>query len=174
MIDRRSGTSPNNVWLHDDVVAPKPSSSFLSSPSSIRTLERPRSFPHHLQAASANNKIQAFQQTPSLFLFQAIYHTFQSSQPYLHIFAKVLLNILNRTKMKCQLFIVVASFALSVLSSPHPDLTSLAAREVCNHPGECSWTESGQCEYHCDGYDGFQYMQDCGWGRKRCCCVTAT
>ncbi|PGH27774.1 hypothetical protein AJ80_00562 [Polytolypa hystricis UAMH7299] len=77
--------------------------------------------------------------------------------------------------MKSYLVILVAALSAGVLATPHPALNPLLqGREVCNHPGECGWFESGQCEYHCDGYGGFQYMQDCGWRRKRCCCVKAT
>ena len=78
-------------------------------------------------------------------------------------------------------FALLLATAAAVLASPTPADTSsaetgplLVAREKCYHPGECGWTNSGQCEYHCDGYGGFMYMQGCGWGRKRCCCATKT
>ncbi|KAF5018013.1 hypothetical protein F66182_10039 [Fusarium sp. NRRL 66182] len=78
-------------------------------------------------------------------------------------------------KMKTSVAYLLTFLAATVLATPFPDPSQLlSAREVCNHPGECGWFESGQCEYHCDGYGGFQYMQECGWGRKRCCCVEAT
>ncbi|KAM5350742.1 hypothetical protein ACJ41O_007247 [Fusarium nematophilum] len=62
----------------------------------------------------------------------------------------------------------ITALVSGALASPFPDPANLLqSREICNHPGECGWFESGQCEYHCDGYGGFQYMQDCGWARKR-------
>ncbi|KAI5805672.1 hypothetical protein EDC01DRAFT_640036 [Geopyxis carbonaria] len=76
--------------------------------------------------------------------------------------------------MKTSIILLVTALAVSVLASPQAEGLKLAEREVCNHPGPCSRTESGQCEYHCDGYGGFQYMQGCGWFRKRCCCVNPT
>jgi hypothetical protein len=82
--------------------------------------------------------------------------------------------------MKTSVVIFLASLATSVLSAPSAEPnqspadvlpSGLVTREQCFHPGECGWAQSGQCEYHCDGYGGFMYMQGCGWGRKRCCCA---
>lgn len=81
--------------------------------------------------------------------------------------------------MKTSIAVLLVSAFAGALASPTPEAGTssanrsplLGAREVCNHPGECGWFNSGQCEYHCDGYGGFQYMQSCGWLRKRCCCV---
>ncbi|ELQ38259.1 hypothetical protein MCOR27_004493 [Pyricularia oryzae] len=66
---------------------------------------------------------------------------------------------------------ITAAPATSPVEQP---FANIVAREQCFHPGECGWTRSGQCEYHCDGYGGFMYMQGCGWGRKRCCCAKKT
>ncbi|RSL46487.1 hypothetical protein CEP54_013823 [Fusarium duplospermum] len=77
--------------------------------------------------------------------------------------------------MKLTVSAFISALVAGALATPFPHGTNLVSpREVCNHPGECGWFESGQCEYHCDGYGGFQYMQSCGWGRKRCCCVEGT
>lgn len=75
-------------------------------------------------------------------------------------------------------FAILLTAVAGVLASPtgtsSTERSPLVAREQCFHPGECGWANSGQCEYHCDGYGGFMYMQGCGWGRKRCCCATKT
>jgi len=79
--------------------------------------------------------------------------------------------------MKTATFILALSTVLSaVMASPHSlaDSGLLVGREQCRHPGGCGWLNSGQCEEHCDGYGGFEYMQGCGWGRKRCCCAEAS
>ena len=79
--------------------------------------------------------------------------------------------------MKSYILILAAAFTTSVLGSPYPVpglTTDLESRGQCYHPSECKWTNSGQCEYHCDGYGGFMYMQGCGLGRKRCCCGEPT
>jgi hypothetical protein len=75
--------------------------------------------------------------------------------------------------MKSYLVLFVTALATTALASPYPE-AGLEERATCKHPGECGWTNSGQCEYHCDGYGGFDFMQDCGWKRKRCCCNKAT
>ena len=82
--------------------------------------------------------------------------------------------------MKSTLLFLVAAFTTAVVANPvsanpaHAVPRELQNREQCFHPSECKWTNSGQCEYHCDGYGGFMYMQGCGWGRKRCCCAKKT
>ncbi|KAK4125186.1 hypothetical protein N657DRAFT_644023 [Parathielavia appendiculata] len=87
--------------------------------------------------------------------------------------------------MKSAVFLLFTSIA-AVMASPTPptgDATTIAERNpleeivqraTCRHPGECGWFNSGQCEYHCDGYGGFDFMQGCGWKRKRCCCNKST
>ncbi|KAL2016692.1 hypothetical protein VTK56DRAFT_3194 [Thermocarpiscus australiensis] len=80
--------------------------------------------------------------------------------------------------MKAAAILLFTSIA-AVIASPTPavgettvvernPLEELVARAECKHPGPCGWLNSGQCEYQCDGYGGFKYMQGCGWGRKRC------
>lgn len=136
---------------------------------SIRTLKAPRYIPILIHPAPANTLHSSFQ----AFKDQAIKIPLQSSQR-VHAYPKKFPRHHQPAKMKSYITIVLAILATGVISSPHPDPMTLAQREVCNHPGECGWTESGQCEYHCDGYGGFQYMQSCGWARKRCCCVEST
>ncbi|KAK3293840.1 uncharacterized protein B0H64DRAFT_442943 [Chaetomium fimeti] len=78
--------------------------------------------------------------------------------------------------MKVNTFLVLTPLA-TVMASPTPQvgdttvsernpLEGIVQREICRHPGECGWFNSGQCEYHCDGYGGFDFMEDCGWKRK--------
>jgi len=62
----------------------------------------------------------------------------------------------NLTKMKATTILVLlttlasTTLASPVNSSPNPKpADALASREVCYHPGECGWDQSGQCEYHC-------------------------
>ncbi|KAK4102841.1 hypothetical protein N658DRAFT_494903 [Parathielavia hyrcaniae] len=91
--------------------------------------------------------------------------------------------------MKAAAILLLTTIAAAVTASPTPQTGDTAAaaavaernpleeivqRATCKHPGECGWLNSGQCEYHCDGYGGFDFMQDCGWKRKRCCCNRST
>jgi hypothetical protein len=74
--------------------------------------------------------------------------------------------------MKSGILLLLTSLA-AVMASPTPqdgETAAIVERATCKHPGECRWNNSGQCEYHCDGYGGFDFMQDCGWLRGRCCC----
>lgn len=80
-------------------------------------------------------------------------------------------NIGPPDTMKSYLIILVSVLATTVLGTPIAEPEQPQTREVCYRPGTCGWFESGQCEKWCYDYGGFQYMQGCKWGRKRCCCV---